>query len=516
MAAFVWCIIIASLAVAYKFLIAPYFEGRLAGKTGSESQYAHAVTVAADSFSGYCVLRSDSVQSQLKAKGIKLEVEDDAADYVKRIKALRAGGIQMAVFTIDSLLTSGAQINEFPGTIVLVLDETKGADALVAYKDAVASIQDLDHPDARIVATPSSPSEFLSRVVLAHFSLPRLPEKWLVEADGAGDAYKKLRAANKNEKRAYALWQPYVSMALEEEGVHVLLDSSKMSGYIVDVLIAQRKFLADHPDVVKEVVEAYLRASHSYSQQQNGLADLVMSDAKQTGAEKLNQDQARALVDGIQWKNTMENYAHFGLLPSVQAGDAKHLEDMIGSIAGVLVETGALQSNPVDGKESTLFYDRILRELKAAGFHPGKKSNVLDGVGLGAEDLEQMRTEKELPPLSESQWQNLAEVGEMRIRPIAFARGTARINVQSGRDLKELANRLKSLPQYYLIVVGHSRAEGDAEANMRLAQERAQAAAEVIRGEGIGPNRIRVQAAKPSAQNGSAQSVSFIVGQVPY
>ena len=249
LAAIVWILVFVAVATAYKYLVSPYFQNNLEVKTGSESQYKHTIMVAADSFSGYSVLRSDAMLDQLKAKGIKLAVQDDGADYEGRANSLRRGRTQMAVFTIDSLLTSGVKIGEFPATIVLVLDETKGADALVAYKNAVSSIQDLDSPEARIVATPNSPSEFLSRVVLANFSLPRLPGNWLVEADGASDVYKKLRSAGKDEKRAYALWQPYVSMALEDDKVHVLLDSSKTSGLIVDVLVAQRKFLAEHPDL---------------------------------------------------------------------------------------------------------------------------------------------------------------------------------------------------------------------------------------------------------------------------
>lgn len=516
LAAIVWCVIIGVLAVAYKLLVAPYFAGRLEGETGSQSQYQHVITLAADSFSGYCILRSDSVRDQLKAKGIRLDVRDDAANYAERIRALRDGGTQMAVFTIDSYLSAGTQFHEFPGSIVLVLDETKGADALVAYKEGVANIQDLDHANARIVATPSSPSEFLARVVLASFSLPQLPEQWLVAADGAGDAYQKLRAAPKEEKRAYALWQPYVSMALKDSSVHVLLDSSKTSGLIVDVLVVQRKFLAEQPGIVRDVVEAYLRAAYSYEQQKGGLADLVLADARQTGGEKLSAEQAQELVDGIQWKNTMENYAHLGLLPAEQRQGAQHLEDMIGNIATVLVETGALSNNPIQGKESVLFFDGVLRELQASGFHPAKKTSALSGVGLDTGDLESVRGNQALPALTDAQWGRLVPVGEMRIRPIAFGRGGARINVQSERDLKDLANRLNSLPQYYLVIEGHARAEGDTEANLKLARDRAQAAANVLSANGIPAQRVKTKAAPPTAGNGSAQSVSFVVGQVPY
>jgi hypothetical protein len=42
--------------------------------------------------------------------------------------------VQLAVFTIDSLITAGAKAGDFPGSIVLVIDETKGGDAIVAAR----------------------------------------------------------------------------------------------------------------------------------------------------------------------------------------------------------------------------------------------------------------------------------------------------------------------------------------------------------------------------------------------
>ena len=107
-------------------------------------------------------------------------------------------------------------------------------------------------------------------------------------------------------------------------------------------------------------------------------------------------------------------------------------------------------------------------------------------------------------------------MGELSVRPIAFGRGTARMNMQSQRELTRLASLLESWPQYYLLVVGHARAEGDPEANMRLAMERANAATAFLTAQGVSENRIKARAGKPSSRGGAAQSVSFMLGQLPY
>jgi hypothetical protein len=364
--------------------------------------------------------------------------------------------------------------------------------------------------------TPDSPSEFLARVVIAHFNLPNLSDRWLVPADGVQEVYAQLASAGPNQKRAYVLWEPYVAKGQGLPGVKILLDSSKLRGYIVDVLVAQRQFLKDRPEQVRLLLESYCRAAYFYAQQPDGMVKLVQDDARETGAEALDQVQARRIVEGIQWKNTLENYAHFGLTPRTAGGSLQHLEDIIGNIADVLVRTKAIAADPVDGQYHTLFYDQVLAAMKRDDFHPGKGLSVIPGLGPGANQLEAVREETAARPLTETQWQQLRPVGELRMDPIVFLRGSARISVSSQRELAVLAKRLQSFPQFYLRVVGHTRAEGDPDANRRLAQARADAAADSLRGQGIAAARIKTEAAPANTAASGGQAVSFVVGQLPY
>ena len=511
-AAVIWCIILALLGAAYKFWVHPHLSKKLKEATGSTSHYKDELVLAADSFSGYCVFRSEAFKQELRGRQLKLSVQDDKADYAARLDALRSGKVQLGVFTIDSLITAGAKAGDFPATIVLVIDETQGADALVAYQQALGSVQDLNDPAARIVLTPNSPSEFLARVVLAHFSLPRLQENWMVNADGAGEVYRQFRSAKPTEKKAFVLWEPYVSRALQQPGAQVLLDSGKLKGYVVDVLVAQRAFLRDKPEQVKAVVEAYARAAYRYAAETDGMTKLVIEDAKQTGAESLDAAQAKRIVDGIQWKNTLENYAHFGLVTGVEQGGLPTVEDMIDNITDVLVKTKAIASDPLDGKHTTLFYDRILSEMRIAHFHPGQGLNVMPGVGK----TETVRQEQELPALTPEQWNQLRPVGELRLAPISFGRASANLSLDSERELQDLARRMKTFPRFYLRVIGHARAEGDADANRALAQSRAEAAANYLISQGVSAQRLRTETGAAAVSGGEAQAVSFAVGQRAY
>ena len=115
-------------------------------------------------------------------------------------------------------------------------------------------------------------------------------------------------------------------------------------------------------------------------------------------------------------------------------------------------------------------------------FHPGvlnaSGTDGLDGILVDTAPVieEKVREETALNPLSDTNWNTLAPVAAMKIEPIQFGRGNARILPGSKRALAGIASNLKSFPQYYLRVVGHTRKEGDPAANKILASQRSEAA----------------------------------------
>ncbi|MAJ17228.1 MAG: hypothetical protein CBC27_09925, partial [Opitutia bacterium TMED67] len=276
--AVVWLVILAVLAITVRFFWTEPQNEKLQSDTGSNSSYSHEVKIQADLFSGYSVLRSDEIKKNLRYDGIRLTMVKDEADYDSRLEALEDGDVDMAVFTIDSLLVAGAKLGRFPVSIVMVIDETTGADAVLAFDQGVKTVQDLNVSDASFVLTPSSPSEFLARVVKSHFKLPKLGNNWIKEEDGSEAVFEVMKSADRSKKQAYVLWEPHVSQAKKIKGVKVLLDSSKIKGLIVDVLVARREYLRDHPEKVRSVIEAYSRAAHHYRNEPQGFAGLVLSD----------------------------------------------------------------------------------------------------------------------------------------------------------------------------------------------------------------------------------------------
>lgn len=510
--AFFWIALIGGAAAAYKFWWAPKQKATLEEETGSATAYKHEIRFRLDGFSGYAVFRSPAMKKLLREQGIKLDLEDDKADYAARMQSLRDGKSDLAVFTVDSELVAGVRLGgEMSASVVMVIDQTKGADAIVAYAAGLGKLEDLNRPDARFVFTPNSPSEFLARIVVGQLSLPRLPEQWYQEADGAEDVLKKLKAADSKAPIAYVLWEPQLSEALKVNGVRQLFGSGQCTNCIVDVLVARREFLSEHPDLVRAVVENYFRALHSYTESPNGLAELIAEDAKTLGAP-LASDQVARLVAGIEFKGVKDNYVHFGLEPPMTG--VQPLEEIFEYVGKILTQTGAITSNPYKGQANRLYYDAIIRKLQEEGFHPGKKQEIVSGFGPGAADLAAAHAAAELPALADAEWGKLVPVGTAKVPPIGFRRGTAEISELSQADLDALAQQLGAWSTYYVRVVGEARQEGDATANAKLASDRAAASIAYLTSKGVSTNRLRPESAKASPDG--AAEVSFVLLQHNY
>ncbi len=496
-----WLFLLGTMVFAYKVFYVPHVERskakvaadqktKILAETGDASRYDVQVNFALDSFSGYSVLRSKEFADELAYKRIKLNLVDDGANYEERIKKLQSGEVQMAAFTVDALIKTCGNINDLPASIVAIIDETRGADAIVAYKSAFSNVDDLNNKDLKFVLTPDSPSETLARVVMANFNFSALSKDPFLKVKDAGEVYNLYRKTNPKDKFVFVLWEPYVSKILENPNTHKIIDSSNFKGYIVDVIVVNRNFLFSNKNVVQELVKCYFKVNYNF---RNKMIDLVLEDAKGQGTP-VSPKQAEALVTGIWWKNTQENYCHFGL----KRGNVQHIEDIIVNITRVLSKTGAIAKDPTDGKPNLLYHSEILADIEKANFHPGVEDVKNDFA--------------ELPPLTEGQWKNLQPVGKLEIRQLVFGRGTDVLTEESKQTLDELAETLKTFPQYYVIIKGNASRVGDIEANKALASSRAKSAETYLTDKGIQKNRIRAIGAEPSGST----SVDFILGQQPY
>lgn len=204
------------------------------------------------------------------------------------------------------------------------------------------------------------------------------------------------------------------------------------------------------------------------------------------------------MVKCIQFKNTQENYAHFGL---VQGHNLQNIEVMISEIIDLQLRSKSIESNPAEMIQGSnlnpWYYPGVLISLQKDDFRPGKEEIQQDTV---------------LPSLSPEEWKSLKPVGSLQVPKLVFRRGSSTLSSASEKILEDLVVKLNKWTVYYLIIKGNSASDGDIEANRRLAEGRANSAKDWLVSHGINTNRILVDEIKP---NGST-TVNFILAEKPY
>lgn len=497
--AVVWLLILGVGVAVWRFVFAPVVEQSQAERRaeerqrgGSESLYRSRVRLLLDGFTGYAVLRSPEFAEGLRKAGVRLTVTDDGADYPGRLAALARGDADMAAFTVDALVKACADAGAMPATIVAMIDESVGADAVVAYRETIPDVDALNHPETRFVVTADSPSETLARVVMSRFQLDALAADPFERVKDAAAVVARYKAARPVDRLAFVLWEPMVTQVLKNDKTHVVIDSGRFPSAIADVLVASDDYVAKNRGTVVDVVKAYFEANHAYREEAARLA-LVKRDAAAAGT-RLSDEEATRLVEGVWWKNARENLAHLGKAPA-GSETLPLLEDMISSVTAVLRQTGAIAADPTGGNPNYLYLAAVWDDLR--DFRPGGVEEAVRGLRL--------------PPLTDEQWSALVKVGTAKAPRLVFARGTDRLTEQSQAQLDELAGVLGST-RYYVTVRGNASRVGDLEANRRLAASRAATVEAYLVSRGVDRDRIRALGIDPSGET----SVTFVLGETAY
>ena len=454
---------IAILAVGVILLTGAYFArswfaARTDRDTSDASGIAKTLRVGVDNWVGYLPLCSKELRTRMHGAGYRLQCSDDGADYAARTRRLRQGELEFAVTTVDAFLLHGGK-EKFPGSVIMVIDESSGGDAIVARKDRLASLDDLKtRTDYRIAFTAGSPSEHLLKSIAVHFDVPPLRNRqgaWRVPVASSADALKQLREGKVD---AAVLWEPDVSRALNEAGMHRVLGTENTRRLIVDVLTVNREFSRADPDAVKLLLSNYFRVLRHFRDNPEALA------AEVKGATRLNDSQVAAMLKGVRWTTLSENARDwFGIGASGRSG-GEGLVETLEATAQILVDSGDFRENPMPERDPYRLQHRLyIEELYTTGLG-GAPDTTSEAAGARAFNA-----------LSDAQWDKLTEIGTLKVRPITFQSGTADLSLDGKVELDNAAQNLAHYPHFRVVVRGHTGTRGDAQSNRALSFERADA-----------------------------------------
>jgi outer membrane protein OmpA-like peptidoglycan-associated protein len=435
----------------------PWLDGIKRTMSSDSGVATHTVRWAGDSYAGYAFIKSTEMRKRLARKGIVLNFNDDGAAYAERLKKLNDSEYDFIVLPISSYMEHGSRY-KYPGVITGAISESRGADAILAFKDfPFTKINDLNDSEIKITLTPDSPSEDLVNLTITNFDLDELQgrEDWMIEASGSEAVYKQAKADQNDPakgKHLYPMWEPDISNAVENLGMKKIWGSDNFRNYIVDVFVFSRKYVNNKEADVREIIRTYFEVVDYYMARKEEMFDELRSV---TGAKRTI---VPSFMDNIKWYNLQEN-AHlmFGIQGVTGAGSYAD-EGLVKTIyawndVNRLMKKDIKVDNPYE----------ILNKT----FIEGLVSTAVIPVGTKLENVKDFET------LSNDQWEKLQESGTMRVENITFQSGIGRLDNLGEETVDNVAQKLiHNYPDYRVLVAGHT-AFGDAEANLKLSQERA-------------------------------------------
>ncbi len=408
------------------------------------SRFKGDIRIGLDNYLGYYPMRSKRMQREMLNQGYQLKFHDDKADYKTRSSMLANGELDFAVFTVDSYILNTAP--DFTGQIVMVISESKGADAIISKKE-IKTVNDLTH----VTATLGSPSHQFIKASIIDFGLDELKSN-IRSADGSSAALADLISGRTD---AAVLWEPDISTALKDERFKTLISTRDTSRLIVDILVASDQVINESPEKLDVLLTTYFPVLRHYLKNSSELSQEFQKDAS------LNAESADRIIESIAWMSLEQNASQwFGIRSKHTALPEFRIVETIDLTNDILIKYGDFPRSPLPAQGAF-----PLLSSKALGRLQEKQSS---GQPIARSDTFFSR-------LSPAQWASLDPVASLKIDPIAFQRGTRTFSQEAQQELANIKNILKRYPRYRLRIEGHTSTQGDADVNRQLSNERAEA-----------------------------------------
>lgn len=443
------------------------------------------ITVAGDNYLGYWVIQSPYFKEQLRSSGYALKWVNDGGKYAERLEKFAKGQYDIMVLPVNSYIQHGESYH-YPGGIVTVISDSKGADSVVVYKSKIlpsgkqdVTVNDLNNPNLKICYTTGSPSSFLLNTAIVHFDLAALKQKgvWQVETVSSREALEKFsQPEGKRVCDAAVLWEPDVSKALKIPDVVSVYGSDQISGMILDVPVIQRRLVDESSDLKRAT--AFFKAYFGALEYYNTNPDKRHKEIRNIYGKGVfkSPKELEDAVGRILWFDLKDNCNEW-------FGPSARIADTVTQVRKIMKEVGDVQSDPPQLKPY-LDKNRVLTQLC--------REMSQGSVNIGAS----VSAQRVFTSLSDTEWGQLRPIGTMKILPILFQSGTSILTAEGQRVVDEAIIALQhDFSQHRVIIKGHTAPSSDEAANLILSQDRAESVRQYFVSRGIDANRVKAAGA---------------------
>ncbi len=438
-------------------------------KGGAVGSAANPLKVSIVSFHGYApalVANGNSLKTQpgsiMDDNGVSVEfvIQDDVPTLTTIFASDTA---QCAWRTSDFWAQEQPNLrgSGYDAKAIMVVDNTQGADAIIARDPGVRSVEDLAGKKVALLQYTPSDGMVIDAIDNSALSARKKNSiKFVYVAAEEGTAG--VRAAfEAGHAEAAALWDPDLSLALKAvPGAHVIYSTETATNLIYDVIVCDKRYLDDpaNQPAFQAFVKSWMEGVAAAEANPDNAVDALVSNEEFFAL--LARDEGRPFVkglfDSLVWTGLEDNARILGM-----AGGTNHYERVYKRFDGIYRKAGALAdpNAPVIPPQESFDY-RFIESLLAAD--------------AGAK---QAATKPEFTFTETAREQAGAKQAQLT-KPITvnFATGSADLTKRAMQTIdEEMVPLIENHGSAYFEVSGNTDSTGSTGANQALSERRAQA-----------------------------------------
>jgi outer membrane protein OmpA-like peptidoglycan-associated protein len=355
------------------------------------------------------------------------------------------------------------------GRAIVVVDNTQGADAVIARDPSVQSIEDLAGKSIALLEfTPSHGMviDAIENSALSKRKKESIQMKFINVDEGTAGVRAALEAGAVD---AAAIWDPDLSLALKNTtGAHEVYSTRTATNLIYDVMVCDSRYLDDSANdkVFEGFVAGWMAGVDAAEADPNRAVDALVET--QEFFSLLSQEEGRDFVKGLfgnlVWTGLEDNARILGL-----AGGTNHYERVYHKFDGIYRAAGALANpnSPVINAQESFDYRFIKRLIdQNEGAQEAARQPQFTFTDAGLEQAAQKEALLTKPVL------------------VNFRTGSSELSKRSERTIdEEMVTMIENNGLVYFEISGNTDSTGSRSTNMRLSKERAEAVVGYLVGE---------------------------------
>lgn len=356
------------------------------------------------------------------------------------------------------------------GRAVMIVDNTQGADAIIARDPAIRSVEDL--AGKKIALLQYTPSHGMAIDAIDNSSMTARKKASVqyvfINADeGTAGVRSALESGNVD---AAALWDPDLSLAIHNANAHVVYSTKTATNLIFDVMVCDSAVLGTDEGraAVQKFVQGWMEGVKAARQDPDNAVEALVKTEQ--FFQLLEQKQGKAFIKGLfgslVWTGLEDNARILGM-----AGGTNHYERVYQRFDGIYRGAGALANpkSPVIPPQESFDYSFIKKMLdqdqaaKTAAAAPQQTFTV----AAQQQAIQEDKTATVTKPVT-----------------VNFASGSAELTKRSQKTIDEtMVPFIENNGSAYFEVTGNTDSTGNRGANMALSQARAKAVVDYLVGQ---------------------------------